>query len=355
MLRPRSYITITSEATGKAIEFNFLNNFTTSESFEHLTDLATVTLPRKLTQSGMNLFTGSNPIFKRKDKIKIEAGYFPNRVTLFEGFITHVSANIPVQLECEDYMFVMKTFNFTYPKVTTTQTLSKKGKPLKHPKVTSENIKLSQLIANIWHEGELNDLLDDITYELVDDILLGQFRVTNATPAKVFDKLRSDYGLYTYFVGKKLYIGFANNALSTVEKEYKMEEVCINSNELDYQREEDVSIKVKCIGMMPNNTRIEAEVGDPEGEQRTYHFYNISDKTELKKIATERLKANKYTGFKGVFETFGQPLLHHGDRLKMTSTKLPERDGVYLVKSVKRSFSVSGGYRQTFELGFKVA
>ena len=96
------------------------------------------------------------------------------------------------------------------------------------------------------------------------------------------------------------------------------------------------------------------EVGDPEGEQRTYHFYNISDKKQLEKVATEKLKASKYTGFKGVFETFGQPLLHHGDRLKMTSTKLPERDGVYLVKSVKRSFSVSGGYRQIFELGFKV-
>ena len=354
MLRPRAYITIKSELTGKEIEFDFLNEFTTSESFEHLTDLATVTLPRKISQSGLPLFTGSNPIFKRKDKIKIEAGYFPNRETIFEGFITHVSANVPVQLECEDYMFVMKTFTITYPKQETPKVISKKGKPIVNQKNVEENIKLSQLISNIWNAGEYRDLLDGITYELVDDISLGQFRVNNATPAKIFDKLRSDYGLYTYFVGKKLYIGFANNAISTVEKEYKMEDVCINSNELDYQRAEDVEIKVVCIGMMPNNSKVEAEVGEVDGEQRTYHFYNISDKTQLEKVANEKLKQNKYTGFTGVFETFGQPLLHHGDRLKMTSTKLPERNGVYLIKSVKRSFSVSGGYRQVFELGFKI-
>lgn len=354
MLRPLAYITITSQTTGKEIVFNFVHEFSTSESFEHLTDVAKITLPRKLSQSGLPIFTGTNPIFRRKDKIKIESGYFPNRETLFEGFITKVSANIPIQMECEDYMFVMKTFNITYPIKRGLVTLSKKGKPLKHPKVTSDNISLSQLVGNIWHEGEILDLFDDITYEIVDDIPLGQMRFNNVTPAKIFDRLRTDCGLYTYFIGKKLYIGFANDAVSTVEREYKMEEVCINSNELNYQDTEDVTIKVKCVGMMQDNTKVEVEFGDPEGEQRTYHFYNISDKSKLQKIAEERVKAYKYTGFKGTFETFGQPVLHHGDRLKMSSTKLPERNGTYLVKAVKRTFSVTGGYRQSFELGFKV-
>jgi hypothetical protein len=119
------------------VEFNFCHEFETDESYGHLTDTAMVTLPRKITQSGIPLFTGADPIFKRKDKIKIEAGYFPNRATLFEGFISHVSANIPVQLECENYMFLFKLFKITYPTKRNVRTLSKKGKALKHPIVTS--------------------------------------------------------------------------------------------------------------------------------------------------------------------------------------------------------------------------
>lgn len=353
MLRPLAYITITKE-TGERAEFNFINTFEIQESYDTLTDTAKVILPRKVTQEGLNLFTGENPIFKRKDRIKIEAGYFPNRATLFEGYISHVSANIPVQLECEDHMFIFKQYKITYPQEFTVVRYSKKGKLLKHPKIISDNITLKQLMDWIFHEGNYRDLLDGITYEVVDNIKLGQLRVSNLSPAQVFDKLRDKYGLYTYMVGQKVYIGFANNALSTVEKEYKMEEVCINSNDLDYQRVEDITIKVKVISILPDNSRVEGEAGDAEGEQRTYHVYNIQTAEECQKIAQKYVDEYKYTGFRGWFRTLGQPVLHHGDRLKMTSTKLPERNGTYLVKSVKRTFSVTGGYKQDFELGIKL-
>ena len=134
-----------------------------------------------------------------------------------------------------------------------------------------------------------------------------------------------------------------------------MEEVCINSNYLQYQRAEDVTVKVKCISMLPNNTKLEAEAGDEEGEQRTYHYYNITSQAELKNIAEKRVLEQKYTGFAGWFETFGEPYLRHGDVCKITSTKLPERNGSYLVSSVRRKFGVGVGYRQMFELGEKVA
>lgn len=353
MLRPRAYITITKDS-GEKVEFDFCNQFEMYESYEVLTDTASVILPRKLTQNGKPLFTGENPIFKRKNKIKIEAGYFPNRETLFEGYISHVSANIPIRLECEDSMFIFKQFKVTYPKKITPRTVSKSGKPIKYPATVSNTPTLKEVIDFIFNEGEYNDLLDGITYELADNIKLGQFSISSASPVKVFDKLRDDYGLFSYMVGSKLYIGFASNALDTKEAEFKMEEVCINSNSLDYQLEQDITIRVKCISILPNNTRIEAEAGDTEGEQRTYHYFNITSKEELQKIAEKRVKENKYTGFRNYFETFGEPTLRHGDRLKMTSVKLPERNGTYLVKSVKRRLSVDGGYRQVFELGLKL-
>lgn len=353
MLRPRPYITIASDTA--TTQFKFVHRFEISKSYEQLTDTAHVILPRKVTQAGQNLFAGPSALFKRGDRITIEAGYYPNRETLFEGFIKYVSTNIPVQLECEDYMFLFKQFTITYPKTVQVRKLSKKGKPLKHPKIVSENITLKQLMDWIFEEGNFNDLLDEVTYEIVDNIKLGQFRATNATPAQVFEKLKDNYGLNTYMIGKKLYVGFANNAARTKTRSFKLEEVGINTNELDYQRAEDVRIKVKCIGMMPDNTKVEAEAGDDDGETRTYHFYNVSDQMMLQKMALERVNANKYTGYRGTFETFGEPNLTHGDIAELTSKIFPEKDGSYLVKAVKYVLGVEDGYRQFLELGNKVA
>jgi len=114
MIRPKFYITITN-SEGISTEFTAINYFEINEGYEQLTNTAKVVLPRKVTQSGREVFTGANPLFKRKDKISIDAGYFPNRRTIFEGFISHVSANIPIELECENYMFVFKQYAMTYP------------------------------------------------------------------------------------------------------------------------------------------------------------------------------------------------------------------------------------------------
>jgi len=361
MLRPKTYITIENEAGTDSIAFDFCNEWSTDESYELLTNTARIVLPRKLTRNGLNIFSGPNPLFKRGDKVKIEAGYFPNREIIFEGFISHVSTNIPVILECEDYMFVMKKFKFSYPKkedVLKVRKVSKKGKPLKHFKTISPKITLKQLVDWIWSEGTYLDLFDDIPYPiLVDDNLnLGELILTNLTPAQAFEHaLRDRYSLYSYFVGRQLYIGFANNAVSTNEAEYVMERVGINSNELTYQREEDIKVRVKCVGMLPDNTRVEAEFGDVDGEQRTFHFYNVSDPVKLKEIAESRVKDLKWTGLAGNFETFGEPRLNHGDRCKIVSIKRPELNGVYLIRAVNRSFGVDSGYRQMFTLGEKIA
>lgn len=339
MLRWNTKITITNEF-GSTVEFPFVHSWETHEAFDMLTNRATIVIPRKLGQRGMLLFSGTNPIFKRRDKIKIEAGLFPQLRTIFEGYISHVSPNIPVRLECEDNMFQLKQFTFTYPKGLTTTTEK------------NRSIKLSELIKLIWTNA--GDLVSDLTYTINSEIELGGFIISNATGAQVLDKLRDIYGIYSYFVGKVLHVGFAADATDTKTETYKMEEVCINSNQLQYQMEEDVRVKVKATSMQKDNTKLESELGDPDGEQRSFFCYNVTDVTTLNKMAQSWLKKNKYTGYSGNFETFGEPYLRHGDYAKIISTKLPERDGNYLIKGVTRRYSVDEGYRQSFELWYKV-
>jgi phage protein D len=133
-----------------------------------------------------------------------------------------------------------------------------------------------------------------------------------------------------------------------------MEEVIINSDTLEWSEADEIRIKCVAISMFPDNTKSDPiEVGDPDGNQITIHKYNM-DAASLKLAAEEWIKENKYTGFKGEVETFGEPVMKHGDRIVLTSVKLPERNGTYLIKKVKRLYYVDNGNKQYFTLGAKI-
>lgn len=349
MLRPRLNITFITEEN-VSVEFRFCKGFEIDESYEGLTGRCSITLSYEFFgQAGSrNLFAGEKPIFKRGDRVIIKAGYYPKIVTVFDGYIANVNANLPIEIQCEDAMFLLKKYTFNIPSKVPLITKSKNGKFLKRPKVDTSKI------ANI----SLNELLDiiipdDIDFVVVDDIKLGKFRCSNATPAMILDKIKEQYGLYSYFVDDVLYVGFASNALETTEFILDMEEVVINSNDLFYKRSEDIQIKVRATSMNDQNVKTTIETGNPEGEQRDYHYYNLT-LSQLDEIAKKRLSEAKYTGFFGTLETFFYPYVRHGDIVTIKSRRLPERDGTYIVKSVKRIIDVRMGGRQFLELGAKI-
>lgn len=314
--------------TGKKVTFKFVNFIEIESTYENLTDTCKITIPRKLTFEGIPLFSGDNPIFKRGDNIEVKIGYVPNLETVFTGYIKSCSSNVPTILECEDAMFKLKQYTVNYPTGGT----------------GTNNTKLKDLLTSI---------IRGFDFEVIDNIDLGLFKASKATPAQILDKLKSEYGLFSYFRNGKLHVGFANDASVTSEASFKMEETIINSDTLEWQNEDEVKLKCVAISMNTDNTKTEVEFGDADGNQITIHKYNMDAKS-LEFAAKEWIKNNKYTGFKGEVETFGEPIMNHGDRIKLTSEKLPERNGTYLIKKVKRSYSVDGGNKQTFTLGIKV-
>lgn len=347
MLQAQCEINITNDSGSKNITFNFVHSIEIESSYENLTDTCKITIPRKLTFEGADLFVGDDPIFKRGDKIEVSIGYVPNITKVFSGYIKTVGSNVPTVLECEDGMYLLKQWTVNYPSKVGLQTRSAKGKLLKHPKTIPFSVKLDELLDYCLTDH-------DIEYEIVDNIDLGSFRVINASPSMVLDKLKSEYGLYSYFRDGVLHVGFANDASVTSEAELKMEEVVINSDTLEWSRAEDVRIKCVAISIFPDNTKSNPiEFGDADGNQITIHKYNM-DAASLEFAAKEWIVENKYTGYKGDIETFGEPIIKHGDRVKLTSVKLPERDGTFLVKKVKRIYSVDAGNHQVLTLGAKV-
>lgn len=345
MFQAQCEISVTSEGTSRNITFNFAHSIEIESSYENLTDTCKIVIPRKLTFEGEPLFNGDNPIFSRGDKIEVSIGYVPNITKVFSGYIKNVGSNVPTVLECEDGMWLLKQYTVNYPsKAGLTERIAKS--PLKyHPQTIQPTLKLNEL---------LDYCLPNIEFQTVDNIDLGKFTIVNATPAMVLDKLKSEYGLYSYFRNGILKVGFANDASVTGEAEFKMEEVIINSDTLEWQIAEDVRLKCVAISMNKDNTKTQVEFGDPDGNQITIHKYEMTE-SSLEFAAKEWIKENKYTGFKGEVETFGEPVMNHGDRCKLSSVKLPERDGTYLIKKVKRVFSVNEGNHQFLTLGIKVA
>lgn len=319
MLRPICYITFTKD-DGSKYEFDFCHSIETRSSYENFTDTAKIVLPRKLSFDGKELFSGANAIFKRGDEVKIEMGYFPELKTVFEGYISFVNGSLPVEIECEDKMFLLKQVTIA--------------------KYSTESTSLKDLLTEI--------LPSDIEFECL-DVQLGSFRISNATVSRILDTLKGDYGFYSYFVDGVLHVGLPSDASDTVTEEFMFEKTIIDADGLKYQRSEDISIRVVAISMQSDNSKKEVSVGDVEGSQRTFYTYN-STEAALKEFANLKLEEVKYTGYSGTFETFGEPLVKHGDVAKLTSIKLPERNGNYEVVSVNRSFGIYG-YRQEIQLG----
>lgn len=345
MLRLYSKITFTSKTTGEEIVFDFVNEVSIETSYENLTDTAKITIPRKLNFEGKPIAVGVDSIFKRGDKVKIDLGYFPDLRTVFNGYISRVSPKTPIVLECEDEMFLLKSTIVTYPKKYSLVTQGKTGKKLKKPKVISANITLKELLDNI--------IPNEIEYKCLLDVNIGSFRASNASVAKVLDVLKSDYGFYSYFVDGVLNVGLANDSSDTNIIEFKFEENIIDDSSLDYQRSEDMRLKVKAVSLnSKDNSKIDVEVGDDDGALKTFYTQNATE-SALKEFANLKLTEWKYEGFRGSFKTFGEPFVRHGDTAKLISDKFPEKDGLYEIVSVRRTFNTTDGYKQDIELGIK--
>ena len=284
-------------------------------SWENLTDTAQLTIPKRIEWDGENVFTGANPIIKKDTPLSIAFGLDGVNVDWFKGYVTQIHSGVPIVLDCQDEMWLLK-----------------KGEVTK----SYEKVSLKQLLKDI--------LPKSIKYEVVADYDIGQWRITKATPAQILEKLNKEYFIRFWFRSGVLYCGLA--IIPKLQKTHKIKYII--RHQLEYIRKDDVKLLLKGIIMMPDNKRVEVEVGDKDGETRTYHKYNISE-SDMKKFLTEELQTLKYDGYRGSFETFIVPNIQHGDIIILPKIYDLEHDGKYIVKKVTKSFKGKEA-RQTVDL-----
>lgn len=302
-----------------------LTEVSVESSYETLTDTCRITLPRKLTFKSEDDELLANDVIKRGDEMSIELSYhnYPQDVFKFTGFVRSITPSVPLVIELEDHAFLLK-----------------KG---------PQNYSL--------REAKLDDIISRFgrtVYEAV-DAELGQFRVSNATPAQVLKELQEAYGIPAWFRDGILYVGLAWWPEQQNTVKLNMAKNVFDSSSLEWQNKDDLSIKVRAISTLPDNSKLEVEVGDPDGEEsRTLNFYNIKSESELKARAEEELKRFRFDGYTGTLTLLGVPIVKHGDIVNITDPDYPDRGGEYVVKTVTTTYGLDG-YKQEIELDGRIA
>jgi hypothetical protein len=260
----------------------------------------------------------------------------------FTGFVKFVRPNLPFEIECEDEMYL---FRKTKLKAKSWQ--------------QAEKVTLKEIIQYVVDSVNATHGLTIALSEAIPDVRFDKFDIEQGVNgAHALQTLREGpYGLTVYIKDKKLFAGLAyqpNRKIEVVTYSFAQN---IIDHDLEFRKAEDVSLKVKAIGVAKDNKTFEVIVPnapDDDAEERTLYFYSVTNTDDLRKLAEEEMRRLRYTGFRGDFKSF---LIPYAEPLMTCELYDPqynqERSGRYVIDSVKTTFGASGGRREV-ELGLRV-
>jgi hypothetical protein len=373
--------------------FNFVNDLEAEDNWKDLTNKGKMVLPKnvyvrnqynnsvQLAGTNVNLggFSSNPPIFLRGDAVTIQAGYRyfdagSNERTIvnpiFTGYIAKVSSKKPVTLDLEDNMWQLKQI------------------PAPNIVFSFKTYTLESILTTLL-QGTPFTVNHQTSTTLGVGINMGDFRTMNETVAEVLSRIRKDYHFESYFRGNELRCG----PLVYLEEEAAQQTFVFQENiiedELEYQRKDDITLSAIAYSVNRNASAVQTKDGhtktkferlealviykngaftstvkaagakadfapNTEGERRTLYFWNVTSGAQLVALAQAELTKYYYSGFKGKFTTFMVPFVRQGDNAKILDPVLPERNGLYKIKSVQYKVG-TGGLRQIIELDYLIS
>ncbi|MCO5253357.1 MAG: hypothetical protein M9892_03210 [Bacteroidetes bacterium] len=353
MLNPEIAIMINLQ-DGAFLYIDYVHEVEINKSLKEMTGTCTIRLPK-------NIMVGNRDVSFRKplgevvkggDAVRVwmkyaqeGGGKTENRLE-FAGFVRNVNPTVPLEIECEDYMYKMKRKEVS-------------------PKSFSGG-NLMQVIRYITEGMPLE-------YEVVDTALGGVFYITKDEPTagKVLAKIEEVYGLKStiltseYGVEPPYYHGNGNGnnkpkftlvvgnqyqaSGNSVPVKYKLNQNVI-SNDLSFTRAEDKQIKVKVSSRQADGKVITSQFkGDEEGDTKELMIPGLTQ-AQIEAIAKRLYAENKVDSFEGSMTTFGLPAIYPGMLAHVETDNYELKQTTNYVDEVKVSFGM-GGYRRQITLG----
>ena len=237
----------------------------------------------------------------------------------FEGYVKKVKPSIPVSIECEDAMYLLRRKN----------------------------------INKSWQKTTLKEVLQEVVKDtpiaLADNIpqmQLDQWLIRNANGTQVLDKLKEEFRL-SIFINDEgtLYAGLSE--LTNIGRTARYDlNYNIVANDLEYRTKDERRLKVQYTYIDKNNKKKTVEEGDPDGELRTFHTSVVSDEAKLRAMARAEMEKLKYDGFDGSITSFLVPFATRGMQAHIIDKELKEIDERYFIKKVETTFGRNGARRQ---------
>ena len=290
-------------------------------SWKMICSTAQVVLPRNIKDFNQNKV---KDWFKRGDKVEIYLcyGLDEDLILEFSGYITQVSADYPITIKLEDEMWRLKQIPVNF---------------------SSKNEKLKSFVQKYVTDYPI--LIDA-------EVPLGAINIKNKTLGEVFKKFQEDLSLYPFIRNGKLVVAKPYSDVSDKIPVFDLEKNCV-SNDLNYLSKEERTVKVIAESVQnfaKTKKKLKFELGDPDPKTTINKTLSVTTLNDLQAEVRRIYDLYKKEGFDGSFTTFGTPSVQHGQKVKITSSLYPDREGIYYSDSVKKTFN-RDGYRQEIELG----
>jgi len=322
---------------GNRTEFDAVESVTISKSIDTVTSSAVIRMPASAVLVYKDGFRTDSvqtaKQFRRGDRVTIALGYDDRIRVEFQGFVFRINYTSPVEIECEGFEFLLRN---ELPTKT-------------FPKTNLRDV-LGYIVSTAGNfRGEGITLAGDIPDVEMQDYVIP----ANLNGIDALQQIKELYGLTIYFVNDTLYAGLDFIRLYGDVK-YGLGVNTTRADELKYQYEDDVKLKVKAIQINRDNTKLEAEVGDPKGEQLTLYFYTATGVAHLKRLAETEMKKYRYSGYTGKLTTLLEPYSQPGMVAVIDDPKFETRGVRYEIRSVSTTFG-TGGASRSVEIGKTVS
>lgn len=311
-----SYVVNMQADIGK-YTFRSLAEVRIERSRKELAATAEITLPSEYrTRYLCNEIVGG-------DSVAIRLGYNGQLREEFTGYVADVAQRRPVVIHCEDEMYTLKR---------------------SHPAARSwQTVKLSEVVEY---------LLPDASIDGVPNVTLSQFTIKpGGSVFEALEDLTKKYGLQAFYQGGRLHVTIPYYDMDVDTVRYDLERNVIRPD-LTFRREEDVRMEIRAVSILPNNRKLQVDVGDSDAASiTTLHFYNVTTEAELRRLAEDRLRTMKYAGFSGSITTFGIPYAEPGMAAEIRDRRFSgNRFGRYMIDAVTTTCG-RGGFRREVQIG----
>lgn len=295
------------------------------KSVDSLADVAYLEFPAYIQNKVFDI----EKKWKRGDEVVIKLGYNNKYTQEFKGYIRAMSVNNPCLISCEDEMYLFR----------------KKVEAKGFKKASVDTI-LKYVCSQVGG-FTLDSSVGGLTYD--------KFIIRpNSTGYEVIAKIKEQFGIKVYVRNGKLVANLAfveRNGVVTYDFEKN-----VKAANLDWVVEEDVKVQVVVRGIgKDNKVTKNIEAGEQGGEVvKLPDQLNVTDEGVLKKMADERLKKLRYSGYRGDLTGWGRPYCDIGFTANIKQPYYAARNGGYYVKSITIRFGRDTGFERQVSLGPKL-